>query len=137
MARHFKIGELYDNGHTINEIMAALGLCVGRSSVGRYVKQRDKLAKIVRSSREVSDSIVRDQDTGELSRDGAAALKAAQRAPPSLSMPCIRSLVRTSWMWTHMPILKTKPAKKLSVRLRKPSHKRPASKVFQLKPPPL
>ena len=54
-----RIGELYDSGHTIDEIMASLAsIGASRSALGRYVQQRDRLAERVRRSRAVSDSIV-------------------------------------------------------------------------------
>lgn len=118
-----RIGELYDAGHTLDEIMAALdGIAVGRSSVGRYVKQRDKLAEAVRRSREVSDSIVRNlgdkapgkqqallielfhtamldlflnQETGELNADGAAALKGNPKGIAMLA-DALHSLARAN-----------------------------------------
>ncbi|MXV43922.1 DUF3486 family protein [Saccharibacter sp. 17.LH.SD] len=118
-----RIGELYDAGHTLDEIMAALeGVDASRSSVGRYVQQRDKLAENVRRSREVSDSIVRNlgdktpgkqqallielfhtvmldlflnRETGDISRDGIAALKGSPKGISQLA-DALHSLARAN-----------------------------------------
>ncbi|WP_345945927.1 phage protein Gp27 family protein [Bombella apis] len=118
-----KIGELYDAGHTIDEIMQALeGVDASRSSLGRYVQQRDKLAADVRRSREISDSIVRNlgqktpgkqqallielfhtamldlflnQETGELNKDGRAALKGSPKGLSQLA-DALHSLARAN-----------------------------------------
>ena len=118
-----KIGELYDAGHTIDEIMQALdGVDASRSSLGRYVKQRDQLAADVRRSREISDSIVRNlgqktpgkqqallielfhtamldlflnQENGELSKDGRAALKGSPKGLSQLA-DALHSLARAN-----------------------------------------
>lgn len=118
-----KIGELYDAGHTIDEIMQALeGVDASRSSLGRHLQQRDKMAAAVRRSREISDSIVRNlgqktpgkqqallielfhtamldlflnQENGELSKDGMAALKGSPKGLAQLA-DALHSLARAN-----------------------------------------
>lgn len=56
------IGKLRDGGRTIDEILAKLrelDVDVARSTLGRHVKNLDKIAERVRRSRDVADALVR------------------------------------------------------------------------------
>lgn len=118
-----RIGELYDRGHTLDEILSALdGVDTSRSALGRYVKQRDQLADNLRRSREISDSLVRNlghktpgkqqallielfhtaildlflnQETGQISKDGLAALRGSPKNLAQLA-DALHSLARAN-----------------------------------------
>lgn len=56
-----KIGALLDQGHTLDEIKAALdelGASVSRSALGRYKKRLDKVGEKLRQTREVANALV-------------------------------------------------------------------------------
>ncbi|MXV35826.1 MULTISPECIES: phage protein Gp27 family protein [unclassified Saccharibacter] len=64
-----RIGELWDAGATLDQVMEALrGVDVSRSSLGRHIQQRDKMVERLRRSRAVADSVVQnlgDKSPGE------------------------------------------------------------------------
>lgn len=54
-----KIGELWDAGATLDQILQALGsVDVSRSALGRHIQQRERLVERLRRSREIADSVV-------------------------------------------------------------------------------
>lgn len=57
-----RIGELLDQGRTLDEILAhlaELGASVSRSALGRYKQHIDKVSERIRRSREVAEAAVR------------------------------------------------------------------------------
>lgn len=54
-----RIGELWDAGATLDQILAALGrVDVSRSALGRHIQQRERMVERLRRSREIADSVV-------------------------------------------------------------------------------
>lgn len=54
-----RIGELWDAGATLDQILQALGsVDVSRSALGRHIQQRERLVERLRRSREIADSVV-------------------------------------------------------------------------------
>lgn len=53
-----KIGELRRNGATIDEILAALDVAIGRSTMGRHIQKLDVIAARMQESRAVAEALV-------------------------------------------------------------------------------
>lgn len=67
-----RIGQLRGEGHTIDEIMAALGELdaarISRSALGRHLKSMEAVGRRMRQSREVANALVRELGSEPASR---------------------------------------------------------------------
>ena len=86
-----EIGRLRGNGHTIDEILAALreldGVEVSRSALGRHIKGMEAIGRKLRQSRDVAEAMVRQLGDAPASKTAQLNIQLVHSALLDFMMP--------------------------------------------------